>query len=247
MTQKEWFEEWFDETYLEVYQHRNEEEAKKALEFVIKALELASQDKILDLCCGAGRHSLALANAGFENVLGVDLSSILIAKAKEEAEKNNLKINFEICDMRHLPYKNEFDVVLSFFTSFGYFENDSENETVISSISQVLKPGGKVFMDHINSEFQTKNLVPYSERELEGMKIIEKRKIEDSRVKKDITIIKDDGNEKTYSESVRLYSPEELENMFGKYDIRIYEKFGNYDGTPFTPNSLRMILIGKRS
>ena len=87
----EWYKDWFaDERYLALYRHRNSAEAERALDLILKITAIPRNALILDLACGAGRHSIDLAKRGYTYVTGVDLSDTLIREAKLSAESNEV-------------------------------------------------------------------------------------------------------------------------------------------------------------
>ena len=101
------------------------EDTPKQIEFVLNTLKLKGNEKILDLACGFGRHSLYLANMGFD-VVGVDITKDYIDDAKKEAENKNLKVKFINDDIRNICFENEFDVVLNLADgAIGYLENEA--------------------------------------------------------------------------------------------------------------------------
>ena len=237
--EKPWYVEWFDENYLEVYRHRNTEDAQKQVQLIIDTLKPSLQSKILDLGCGEGRYTAVLKDRGYR-VLGLDLSKTLIKYGK----KNDPQLNLAVGDMRYIP--GRFNLILSLFTSFGYFEKDEENERVIRSVYQSLDPGGIYWLDFLNAGYVQKNLVPESTSSLPpGIHVLEKRKITGGRIIKDI-YFKKNGTEKCYRESVRLFTPQELENMFQENGFRVEHCFGDYNGNRCTPDSERTILVGKK-
>jgi len=237
--EKPWYVEWFDENYLEVYRHRDTKDAQKQVQLIIDTLKLPKQSKILDLGCGEGRYTAIFKNRGYR-VLGLDLSKTLIKYGK----RNDPQLNLVVGDMRHIP--GRFDLVLSLFTSFGYFEKDRENERVIQSVYQSLNTGGIYWLDFLNNDYVEKTLVPESFSRLpSGINVLEKRKIAGGRIIKDIYSRKN-GTEKCYRESVRLFTPRELEHMFQKNRFRVEHCFGDYNGAPCTPDSERTILVGKK-
>ena len=120
----DWYEKWFGQDYLDVYTHRSEKEAEEFINTLEKILSLKPEQKLLDLCCGTGRYSLALAQRGFA-VTGLDLSSSLIDFAKKRSKELGVKVDFIVRDMRNIPFSGYFDGILNMFTSFGYFDADS--------------------------------------------------------------------------------------------------------------------------
>ena len=117
------------------------------------------EDRILDLCCGQGRHSIELANREFVNIEGLDRSRYLIQKARKESEKRALGVKFREGDARKLPYKTDtFDAVVILGNSFGYFESEEEDLKVLREVLRVLKPMGKVLLDVAGGEYLKSNL-----------------------------------------------------------------------------------------
>jgi D-alanine-D-alanine ligase len=126
-------------------------------------LKLSPEDKILDLCCGQGRHSLELARRGFQNVEGVDRSHYLIQKAKSQTKREGLKVKFREGDARKLPYPPDtFDAVMILGNSFGYFETAQDDLRVLKEVFRVLKPWGRVLVDVADGEYLRMNFQPRS-------------------------------------------------------------------------------------
>lgn len=121
-------------------------------------LKLSLDDRILDLCCGQGRHSLELARRGFRNVEGIDRSHYLIQRAKTSARKENLNVRFREGDARKLPYPPDtFDVVMILGNSFGYFETINDDLRVLKEVFRILKPWGKLLVDVSDGKYLREN------------------------------------------------------------------------------------------
>jgi D-alanine-D-alanine ligase len=126
-------------------------------------LHLSPDDRIFDLCCGQGRHSLELARAGFKYVEGLDRSHYLIQKAKANAKKEGLSIKFREGDARRLPHPPDtFDVVMLLGNSFGYFETVQDDLRVLKEIFRVLKPWGRFIIDVADGAYIGKHFQPRS-------------------------------------------------------------------------------------
>lgn len=243
----DWYEEWFGEEYKLVYPHRNEAEAREQIEFLKKHIHLPEGAKVLDLCCGCGRHAVELKEQGY-NVVGLDLSEELLDMACSRAVECNVDVRFIRCDMREIPYSNHFDLIVQFFTSFGYFADDADNQKVLSSIAEALRPGGKFLIDYMNPDNVVRNLVERDEKEIsEGIYAIQERWIDvwAQRVNKKITLIKD-GKESTYRESVRMYSHREMKDMLSATGLKLTETYGDFASSEYTQDSPRMILMGEK-
>ena len=244
MSEKNWYEKWFsNKYYLEIYSHRDEKEVRDIINLIQRYVPLSNNDKVLDVCCGAGRHSIELARRGYD-VTGFDLSPYLISQAMESlssSKEKNLKVEFMIKDMKDFSFGNAFDMAINVFTSFGYFETDEDNFKVFENVFKSLKQGGYFVFDFINPDYLRKTLVSESEDVYDGIKIIQKRYIENNFVYKDIFI----GEEK-YTERLKLYSTDDINAVFKSLGFGILHTFGDYYGNPFArENSRRMVYISK--
>lgn len=234
-----WYKESFSKDYLLIYPHRNSDEAIEQINFLLNTIPLTKNAKILDLCCGAGRHSIELIKRGYD-VVSADLSADLLDVAKSES----IPMKLVRCDMRHIPFVNQFDLIIQFFTSFGYFQTDDQNQKVLDSIALALKSEGYFLIDYMNVEYVINNLVDRDEKDISDIHIIQERWIADNRINKKITIIRN-GSEKYYTESVRLYSHKEMQCMIENAGLILIDTYGDFYGNKFNSNSPRMILIGK--
>lgn len=237
----EWFERSFQEDYLKIYAHRDEQKAIQELEQLLPFLNMRKGQQVLDLCCGQGRHSRWLAHQGVR-VIGVDLSAVLL----QEAIRNslNLPVLYMRADARQIPFENEMDLVVNLFTSFGYFEEDEENEKVIQQASRALKPEGMFLFDYLNPLYVKENIEPFTETKLDGMEILQYRTINESYVKKRIVIQEPGESQRHYEERVKLYNQEVLTQMLERNDFKVIHQFGNYDASDYqTHTSPRMIFI----
>jgi SAM-dependent methyltransferase len=234
-----WYESWFDRNYLRLYGHRDANEANTQVDLIIQVMAPGKEDVILDLACGDGRYTFLLNNRGYK-VVGLDLSRELISEGKTKYGPLNLVVG----DMRAIPGK--YSIILSLFTSFGYFDEDQENNKVFQAISRSLVGDGFFWLDFLNPGFILENLIPETITEVSRKcQVVEKRKIENNRIVKDIFFI--EGNEKKhYQESVRFYSRSELESMFLNAGIQPVGCFGNYRGSHWEYNSERTIIYGKK-
>ena len=242
----EWYKDWFNtREYLNVYRHRNEEDAKKLVDLILKNVFLPGNAKVLDLACGPGRHSILFAEQGYR-VTAVDLSENLLAIAKKIAVGSGFKINFFKCDLRNFSVSAKFDLVVNLFTSFGYFEDDLENFKLFEVSFDLLENGGYFVLDYLNKYYIEKNLIPESVDEQEGGIIVQKRCIKGNRVIKNISLFSN-GQEKRYHESVRMYGKDELIKNIENRGFEIKSIFGDFEGHCFDPEkSSRIIIIARK-
>lgn len=145
-----WFQNVFTEEYLRSVPSDITEITEKEVDFLEQSLRLKKDSRILDLACGFGRHSLEMANRGYEMV-GLDLSKPLLERAVEAADKRSLDINFIRGDMRELSFSAVFDGCVCWNTSLGYFD-DQTNLGVLHGINRALKSGGRLVVDVVNRD-----------------------------------------------------------------------------------------------
>ena len=241
---KEWFGEWFDSPYYHIlYRHRDEEEAKEFIDRLSDYLNFGIEDKILDLACGKGRHSIYLNQKGY-NVVGLDLSPQNIAFAKEF---ENERLKFFVHDMRKPYHKNEFDYILNLFTSFGYFDTKEENEKVICEVAKALKSDGYFLIDFLNPYTVIHQLVPEETKLIDGIEFKILRWLSaDGYIIKDIRF-EDNGREYEYQERVKAIRRSEFLQYFEKAELELVSLFGNYQLEPYVADhSERMIFLLKK-
>jgi 2-polyprenyl-3-methyl-5-hydroxy-6-metoxy-1,4-benzoquinol methylase len=217
--------------------------------FIIDILNLPKKSKILDLCGGYGRLAIPLAKKGFE-VYIQDLNKDFLEKAKKAAKKHKVKVETIHGDMRKIPYSNKFDAVINMFTSFGYLENDKEDEKVINAVSKALKPGGKFLLDIINGDWLKRNFKPQMWRKVGNVLVLENSKLDlkTNRNLVDIYIV-DLKKCKIFSthQKLRLYTFNELEKILSANGLKVIKKYGNFNKEKFSSKlSKRIIILAKK-
>ena len=242
-----WYETAFTRDYLARYRHRSDEAARADLPFLIPALGLGPGAKVLDLCCGAGRYARALADAGYR-VVGVDLSPDLLRIAR--ARSRGKGIRYLRADMRHLPLADgSMDGALNIFTSFGYFARAAEDRRVLAEIARVLKPHAPFVMDYLNLKATLASLVPASERTVGKERLLERRRFDTKRrrIVKTIRIVSPNGS-RVLRESVRAYTPRELEALLARAGLQVEARYGSLSGASFdAASSPRCVLLARKS
>jgi len=244
---EDWYAEWFGADYIQLYPHRDEAEAQRQLKFLAAALpDLEPGMRVLDLCCGAGRHTGLLAARGFRAV-GIDLSAALLARAAAGEGRLQLVRG----DMRRLPFGPVFHLVANFFTSFGYFASDGENRSILTAIASVLRPEGRFLIDYLNPDQVRASLVPESlSRLADGSEVRQRRRVNEKtcRVEKDILITGPGGNQRRFRESVRLYTRGEMAAMIDGSGLCLDAVYGDFiEDEAFDSASPRMILVGRKA
>ena len=239
----DWFINWFNSKYYHIlYKSRNKNEASNFIQTIISTLSLKSNNSVLDLGCGNGRHSISLSNH-FKLVHGIDISSENISIANEN-EKENLK--FFISDMRNFDTNTKYDYIFNLFTSFGYFKKNEDNIKVLKSCHYHLNKNGLLFIDFLNSEQIKKNINGLKEtKDIGGIRFNIHKKIIDNYIVKNISI-KDGEANYNFQEKVQLFKIEDFKKMFEISGFEIISSYGDYQMNPYDPNSSRLILCAKK-
>ena len=246
MTQ--WFEDkslWVD-TYPYMFSPSRLAAAEAEVEPLL-ALVGAKPQSILDLCCGPGRFAIPLARLGYR-VTGVDRTAFFLDKAKERAAAENVDIEWVQEDMRTFARPGTFDLALSMFTSFGYFDDKAEDLTVLRNIFASLRPGGVLVMDLVGKELvAAKFSAAISKKQPDGTVVIDRREVLDdwTRVRMEWTIIK--GNSvRIFTVHHTVYSGQELKDRLtaaGFGDVRLY---GTMEGAPYGREADRLIAVARK-
>ncbi|WP_336070909.1 class I SAM-dependent methyltransferase [Mesoflavibacter sp. CH_XMU1404-2] len=238
---KKWYASWFDTPFYHIlYKDRDYAEAEAFMTTLTNYLNLPEQAKILDLACGKGRHSIFLNKLGYD-VIGADLSENSIAHAKQF---ENDTLHFKVHNMC-LPYGETFDAVFNLFTSFGYFENESDNLSTIKAIKADLNEFGFGVIDFMNSNYVINNLVEKDTKTVDGIEFTMTRRVENGYIIKDISFTFED-EDYLFQERVKAFTLNDFEKLFEKAGVYLLDVFGDYKLNKFdAKNSERLIMIFK--
>jgi SAM-dependent methyltransferase len=220
--------------------------AEEQVEKILALLKFEG-NSILDLACGPGRHSVVLAQKGFE-VTGVDLSQFLLEKARECASAAGVEIEWVHEDMRSFKRAGSFDLCLSLFTSFGYFKAKADDVSVLRNIHYSLIEGGSCLVDVVGKEWLAKHFRPTSSHELDdGTLMIERREIlaDWSRIRNRWIMLRE-GKAQEYLFEHTIYSAQELKDRFSDVGFKSVEIYGDLDGAEYGPEARRLIAIARK-
>lgn len=238
-----WYETSFGELYPLLYAHRDDTSAASEIAGLLATLAAGPiEGRVLDLCCGAGRHMAILRGRGLR-MIGIDLSPQLITLA---AERDDLSGRLARGDMRQLPFGPDFDLVVNLFTSFGYFEHEQDNVAALAEMARVLRPGGRLVIDHINRPHIERRLIPRDRRVHGDVTIEQRRQIRAGRVEKNIDLTFADGRTQQLLESVRIYTREEMEALLRSVGFTRIRFCGTFSGDPLSEDSPRMIVLAEK-
>jgi SAM-dependent methyltransferase len=244
-----WYVQAFRGDYRLVYAHRDLESAEREVAWLV-AQGLAG--RVLDLCCGFGRHALAMARAGLP-VVGVDLSLELLRAARELPEfEPHLRGRLLCGDARRLPLAAaSFDAATLLFSSFGYFGEQGDGQ-VLAELARVLRPGGLAVLDLMNPAHVRAALVPRSRRSGPGFVLAEERRLADGgrRVLKDVELelVDDQGRRelRRWREDVRMYEVVELRELLAARGLALERVAGDYGAPPGGTAAPRAIAFARK-
>ena len=241
---KEWFASWFDSPFYHIlYKNRNNDEAQSFISKLVKNIQLTKGDKVMDLACGKGRHARMLHQSGL-NVLGVDLSPNSISSAKEHETD---ELSFDVHDMRNVYPGVKFDAIFNLFTSFGYFDHESDNLKMLASIHTMLEKNGLLIIDFMNASSVIKNLVKEETKTVDDVEFSIKRTYDGKHIFKEISFNNGEIVQQ-YTERVQAILLNDFKRLLLKSNFKILRTFGDFDLNPFDEaKSDRLIIIAQKS
>jgi SAM-dependent methyltransferase len=245
---KEWFDDdslWRD-MYPILFSAKRIADATDEVDKIL-SLIVPKGKRVLDLCCGPGRCSVALAKKGFK-VTGVDRTKYLLDKARASAKLSKVKVEWVQADMRDFVRSESYDLLLSLYTSFGYFDDKREDMTVLKNMITSLRSGGTCVIEVGGKEWLARVFHPTTSRVLpNGTMLVERHEIFDdwTRIRNEWILIRK-GRVKTFRFHHTIYSGLELRERLeqaGFVDVKLY---GGLDGRAYDSNAQRLIAIGRK-
>jgi SAM-dependent methyltransferase len=244
----DWYnnDEFWDIMSQKLFAEKNPVETKKEIDQILALIKIKPNSKILDLCCGPGRHSLELAKRGYE-VTGVDRTKNYIEQARKEASQKNLSVEFIKDDMRNFNRANYFSLIINMYTSIGYFEDQNENIQVLYNCYYSLIQNGLLLIDVVGKEIIKRKFKQSESFELNGITYIEVKEVVNnwSKIENRWIMLKD-RQRKEFTFSHWLYSENDFKNMLKEAGFKIINIFGNLAGAPYNQTAERLIAVAQK-
>src|SRR5262249_6450477 len=188
------------------------------------------------------------AARGF-HVLALDLSLPLLLRGADEAQRRGLSINFVHGDMRELAYDNQFDGAYCVFSTFGFFDDDT-NKRVAQGIARSLKPGGRLVLDILNRDYIIADLPTRVWWEGDGCVVLEEVDFNyfNSRILSQRQIVFEDGRQLEQEISIRAYSLHEVGKLLHGAGFRVLQVSGGMAarGRFFGKDSRQIIVVAEK-
>ncbi|HWK89488.1 MAG TPA: class I SAM-dependent methyltransferase [Longimicrobium sp.] len=248
MSESGWWDDYFDDAFVEIYRDfLTPERTEREIEGLQEMVPLDPGTEILDLACGWGRHSIALARAGYR-VTGLDWSETLLARARKRAKAAGVEVEFEHGDMREVPWSNRFDCVLSLYSSLGYFLSDDEDLRVLRAARDALKTGGVFVLETMHRDWIVGDFAERDWWETEGGATVWVEREFDAvdGVSRETTRWhKGDASGEKYHE-LRIRSATEWDRLLRAAGLRPVDWYGDWHLAPFVHGSENLIVICSR-
>ena len=213
---------------------------------IIERLQLSPASSLLDLCCGVGRHSVEFARRGFR-VTGVDRDARHVQLAQEAAQQAAIAVELIQDDMRLFRRDESFDAAVSLWTSFGYFDDQAEDQAVLHNLFLSLKPYGRLLMDVAGKEVLARIFQPRGWEQHGTMILCEERRIvDDWRFIESRWIFLGDGQRREFTIKTRCYSAVELSALLAEAGFVDVAVFGDLAGAPYDHQARRLVVAARR-
>jgi len=243
-----WWEDLFNDDFIRTMSKFTDAQVAEEVDFIEDSLGVAKGGTMLDLGCGTGRHAIDLSRRGY-SVVGFDLSLAMLARAGEEAQERNQKLNFVQGDMREMTFDEAFDGIYCWGSTFGYFEED-KNVHVLTRVHKALRHGGQFLLDVVSRDFVIKQAPSLAWFEGEGCVCMDEMQVDwiTSRMRVKRTMMLDDGRSKEIEYSMRIYSLHELGKLLHDNGFRVAEISGRIQtpGVFFGPDSPRTLILAEK-
>jgi len=204
--------------------------------------------RVLDLCCGPGRHTVVLAKKGY-TVTAVDGTPFLLKKAQELAQAEGVSVEWVLEDMRNFIRPDSYDLVVNLFTSFGYFDEKQEDIKVLRNVYASLKSGGIFVLELMGKEILARIYGPTSAEQLpDGSRLVQCHEIFDewTRIRNEWILIKD-GKATSFKFHHTIYSGQELKDRLLGVGFSKVKLFGNLDGEEYGLPAQRLIATAVKA
>lgn len=220
--------------------------ASQNIEQIVSLLEIEEGARVLDLGCGPGRHSLELARRGFD-VVGVDRTAAFLDEARGKSEADELDVEWILADMRAFSRPESFDLCLSLFTSFGYFEDPADNLLVLKNACDSLIQGGLLVVELMGKEILARI---FKERDWyqagDAFVLQERKPIADWQRVWNRWVLITGEERREFDVTHWIYSASELTNMLLQSGFREIQIFGDLSGSPYDHQADRLVAVARK-
>ena len=230
----------------------------ETLEKIFSEMNVHAGDRVLDLCCGYGRHALRLAEKGF-NVTGLDISPVVIQHARELAKDMKIQdqVEFLVGDARKVfklleEKQGSFNAIINMWTSIGYYGEETDKR-ILKQLNQLSSSSGILVLELANRDCLVKHFQRFGITDIEDYELHEHRKLDLERSHINVLwkFYKKEGEQLNHITTIplnhRIYSLHELINLMEITGWEYVNSYGTLDLKPVTQDTFRTIIIGKNN
>jgi SAM-dependent methyltransferase len=218
-------------------------DAPGEVDLVLALLEVDPGDRILDLGCGPGRHTLELAERSYR-VTGLDASEALLVTAARLAKARSLAVELVHEDMRSFCRPGGFEAVINMATTFGYFDDPQDDRRVLDNVRRSLAPGGRLLMELVGKEVVARTLRVREWAEEGDVLLLTEQHVRDDWTWVHNRLIFLRGADRLEFElSHRLYSSAELSRLLAEVGFESVQVFGSLSGASYDENAQRLVAV----
>lgn len=242
-----WWQTFFEGVALDMWRAavRPEQTAADA-DRIEKLLELPKGARVLDAPCGFGRVALELARRGYQ-AAGIDIAAPYIEEAQGRARELGVAAEFQVGDVRQLPWRNAFDAVFCTGNSFAYFD-DAGNESFLHSAADALRGDGKLLLElpmvaesilsrvQMNAWYLVGDIYTLAKRDYDPLS---------GRLQVEYTFIVD-GKLDRRAASYRIYTCRQIVEMVRAAGLEAIGVWGSADRAPFTLAAGELLLLARK-
>jgi SAM-dependent methyltransferase len=248
----EWFHRFFGGLYGQVLASIQAQTSRRQARLVktLLGLRTGRRDlpvRVLDCPCGQGRLTIPMAEMGL-TMTGLDITASYLRQGRAEAARRGLTITFVHQDMRRIDFDGEFDAMVNWFTSFGYF-SDRDNLDFLRRARRALRPGGQLLIEVLNKTWVMNHFQAGHDETINGVRIVSRCRW-DARSNRMHNVWKlfQGPRSETLRFTLRIYSGPELRALLreaGFRNIRLLAHSAQGTGR-LTRHSMRFIAIAQR-
>lgn len=242
--------DFFDDSFADHYlARRRPEEIESVVAFLSDKMRLTKGSTVFDQCCGIGNISGRLAERGCRTI-GVDIVQLYINRANQNAREKNLACSFIQQDARSFVTGVPCDAGFNWWTSFGYFDDDADNQKVLDCASLSLKEGGIFILDYMNSE---ERLACFKENAIVASKTPEGYwestydKTRNMLVRKWVRLLANGAAIEKKGNGAKLYTADDIARLFERSGFGDISFYGSAAGEPLTSSSPRCIAVATKT
>lgn len=242
-----WYENFFHGITLDLWRKVvSPEQTRSEVDFLAKALDCAPGSRILDVPCGNGRHSLELAQRGYQ-MTGIDISEQFLQEARTSSSASNRPVSWVLGDMRRVEGEAIFDGAFCMGNSFGYLEWP-DMEAFLNGVSRTLKPGARFVIETgMVAEAILPNLKKRDWYQIDDILFaIDHRYLADvSCLETQYTFVRE-GKVETRGSKHWVYTVGEIRRMLERASLRVLEMYSSLDCQPFKLGSPQLFMVAQK-